>query len=533
MSRIHWNVPSILILGALVGSACGGDVACDNCDTLVIAAVGEPSSLFPPLVVETVGRDISDRIFERLADLRLGGSPLDPADYAPRLATSWERMSDRRWRFHLREDVTWHDGVPFTAEDVRFSFEVFSDPTVDALALAAVEQLTVEVVDEHTVDIVFPAAGPNQLYDATYHVRILPSHVWAGLARGEWLSDTASSRIIGTGPYRLVAWERPTTVRLEAAGMNGHHPSISRLVWAIQGDPDAAANLVLSHEADAMEAVPPPRLGQVEADPVLRTIRYPSAVYGFLTFNLEAGAGSSPLADRGVRRALAMAIDRQELAEAAVGRGTMVPLGPMSRLSWINDSAIAQLPYDPSRARLELEQSGWSRGKDGSWSRGGRALAFDILIPSTSRSRQLLAEALQEAWRREGIAVSVTAVDFPVFLERLRQGRFDSYIGAMLDEPSAGSLADQWTRAGWDAGNSGHYFNPLFDSLATRANAATDAAESKALWIEALSTLNEDAPAIFLFNPVNAAAVKSWVQDVVIDPYSWLESVAAWRGSIR
>ncbi len=522
-------VSLLLVGGTLATISCQPEASCADCDTLVIAAIGEPSSLLPPLVFGTVGRDITDQIFQRLADLPADGSPIDPNAYVPALAQSWERIDDRRWRFHLRPDVSWHDGQPFLAEDVRFSFEVFADPAIDALALASVQELAVEVVDEHTVDIVFPSAGPGQLYDATFHVRIIPSHIWGDLARDLWGADTATSRIVGTGPYRLASWQPPTMLRLEASGINGHQPAIPNLVWTFQEDPDAAANMVLSHEAQVMEAMPPPRVAEAEADPDLQVLRYPSAVYGFLAFNMDgASANQVSLQDRNTRRALAMAIDRGAMAQVVAGPGTMVPKGPMSSLLWINDDAIRQLPFDTTGARETLEQAGWRRSEE-SWRRDGMPLEFDILIPSTSRGRGLLAEALQEAWRQQGVRVSITAVDFPIFIERLRERNFDSYIGAFLDEPSARSLIDQWTLSGWDGGNVGHYANAVFDSLVTAASISTNADNAKAAWIEALSVLNEDTAALFLFNPVNAAVVNGAITDATINPYSWWEDVATWR----
>lgn len=520
--------PSCLILVTgilLVGIGCA-PTDCDDCDRLVIVAIGEPSSLFPPLVLETVGRDISDRMFERLAYLPAGASPLDPAAYQPVLAARWENVAEDRWRFHLRQNVTWHDGQPFTADDVRFSFEMFQDPTVDALARGAIDGIVPEVIDQHTIDLVFPSIHPEQLYDATYHVRIVPEHLWGNMTPEEWMADTDVSRIVGTGPYRLESWTRPTAVRLVAADMNGHSPGIGELVWSFQQDPDAASNLLLSGEVDAMETVPPPRRGEVEAEASLTLMPYPSAVYGFLAFNLDP-EGHTPLTSREVRRALVQALDRPAIAVATVGPGTSVPRGPMSELSWINDDAIAQLPFDSGGAVSQLEAAGWIRG-GGGWQREGSTLQFDVLVPSTSHSRMLLAQALQESWRRIDVAVTITSVDFPVFIERLRARSFDSYIGAFLDEPSARAIADQWTRAGWDQGNYGHYANPAFDSLANAANGRFDAAEAKALWIEALSLLNGDAPAVFLFTPVNVAAVSSEISSVEIDPYSWLESVAQW-----
>ena len=529
MPRFSAFLRNTAVLAIPLVLACGDRDCAGDCDTMIISTVGEPSSLFPPLVYETVGRDISDRIFERLAVLPTGGSPLDAEGYLPGLAERWERMDDRRWRFHLRQGVIWPDGAPFTAEDVRFSFEVFSDPTIDALALAAVQDLAVTVVDDHTVDILFPSAGPEQFYNATYHVRILPSHRWRNSDRAAWASDTATSQIVGTGPYRLVSWDRPSSVRLEAAEMNGHEPGIRNLIWAFNPSPDPAVNRVLSYEADAMEAVPPPLVDQVVSDSGLQAIRYPSAVYGFLGFNLDgSGAAGSALRSRPVRRALAMAIDRQAVTQAAIGPEAEVPLGPMSRLLWINDTAISQLPFDTARAAQELRDAGWQL-RDGQWRRRGRTLGFDILVPSTSQARRLLAEAMQESWRQLGVTTTVTPVDFPVFIERLQNGRFESYVWATLDEPSTGALAEPWVRSGWDGPNFGHYHNPVFDSLAGMAGGMLDADEAKAVWVEALSVLNEDAPAIFLFNPVNTAAINRRVSQPTINPYSWLEEIGTWR----
>ena len=131
-------------------------------------------------------------------------------------------------------------------------------------------------------------------------------------------------------------------------------------------------------------------------------------------------------------------------------------------------------------------------------------------------------------WQAVGAAVTVTAVEFPVFQERLAGGQFDSYIGAWLDEPSPRGLADQWTRAGWDALNYGHYANPAFDALFARAGRAHEVADARNLYREAMDTLNTDAPAVFLYAPANQAVVSRRLQGVEIDPYSWASGLRHW-----
>jgi ABC-type transport system substrate-binding protein len=192
----------------------------------------------------------------------------------------------------------------------------------------------------------------------------------------------------------------------------------------------------------------------------------------------------------------------------------------MSQLLWIWSDSIRTLPFDTLDAR-QLLASERVRGASG----------IDILVPATSPSRRMFAVAIQAAWRKIGVASTVTAVDFPVFQERLAQGRFDTYIGAYLDEPSPRGLADQWSRSGWGMLNYGRYANASFDSLLTAAGAESDVPTARRLWREAMDTLNADAAAIFLYAPVNVAAVNRRLGNVTIDPYSWLSTLPDWRVS--
>jgi peptide/nickel transport system substrate-binding protein len=152
---------------------------CADCGIAVIAAVGEPPTIMPALVQETVGRDISDQIFEKLANLSPGKPPIASGAYAPALAHRWARVDSLTWRFHLRPGARWHDGQPVTSEDVAFSFDVFSDTILgppSSYSLAG--RLRVVPEDSTTFLVRFTEPSPEQLYDATYHVRILPKHIW-------------------------------------------------------------------------------------------------------------------------------------------------------------------------------------------------------------------------------------------------------------------------------------------------------------------------------------------------------------------
>jgi peptide/nickel transport system substrate-binding protein len=532
------KVTSLPFLFVLVLAACGRERAgCPTCGTAVIAAIGEPATILPPLVDETVGRDIGDQIFERLAVLEPDGAPIDTGAYRPGLAARWERLDSLTWRFHLRPNARWHDGRPVTSADVRFSFEAFGDSTLGAVSQPYLSG-RVEAIPEDslTVRIRFTEPSPEQLYDATYHVRVIPEHLWRSVPRSAWAEDTSTARIVGSGPFKLERWVRGQFLVLSADSSSREGSEIRRAIWRFTADPDAALNLMLSHEADLLEtAIGPERARRAAADSSLRLISHPSAAYGFLGFNLfdRGRRGPHPvLGDREARRALAMGADRLVLARSVFGEDAKAPPGPMSRLLWIWSDAIRTLPYDTAAAAKSLDAAGW-RLASGSPVRqkGSRRLAFDILVPSSSGSRRQLAVQLQEAWRRLGAEVTVTAVDFPVFQERLGQGRFDSYIGAWLDEPTPRGLADQWGRSGWTAINYGRYANPAFDSLLATAGREAEIEQAARLYHEAMDTLNADAPAIFLYAPANTAVVSGRMENVEIDPYSWASGLGQWRAT--
>jgi peptide/nickel transport system substrate-binding protein len=523
---------TVAVLGVLGCTERGANPSVSE-STVVIAAIGEPTSLIPPLVYESLGRDISDLIYERLAELQAGHPPLDSSAYRPRLAASWERLDSLTWRFHLRPGAQWHDGTPVTAEDVAFSFEVFTDPVLDAPARTTLAgQVRVLVEDSATFRLRFSHPSPEQLYDGTYFVRIMPKHVWAGVPKAQWSADTARGRLVGSGPYRLREWKRGEYTRLDSVGSTQRPTHIAHLIWRFTKDPEAALNLVLSHEAQLLETVPTPaQQARFTGDTAYELRPYPSAVFGYLAFRVSDAKGRPHpiVGNREIRRALVGAIDRPLIAQALFGRDAKAPPGPMSRLLWIWDDSTAILRHDPAAASQKLDASGWRLAAQGLRQRAGRPLHLDILVPSTSTLRKNASLMVREAWRKVGVDASVTAVDFPVFQERLRRGQFDAYIGAYLDEPSARALADQWTHAGWGNQNFGHYGNAVFDSLLLNAGRAGDLATARRLYREAMDTLNADAPAAFLYAPSNMAAISRSLSGVEINPFSWLSGLPDWE----
>jgi ABC-type transport system substrate-binding protein len=137
--------------------------------------------------------------------------------------------------------------------------------------------------------------------------------------------------------------------------------------------------------------------------------------------------------------------------------------------------------------------------------------------------------AIQQRWSRLGVQAAVTAIDFPVFQERLGNGKFETYIGAWLDEPSPRSLSEQWTGAGWGAQNYGKYGNPVFDSLFAGVMAAATPQQARDLWRQALDTLAADQPAVFLYTLTNTAVASKRIEAFRVDAYGWTRYLPDWK----
>jgi peptide/nickel transport system substrate-binding protein len=515
-------------------AGCDRKADCPTCGTVVVAAVAEPSSVFPPLTFESVGRDIGDLMFERLADLIPNRATIDEGAYTPALASRWERIDSLTIRFVLRDGAMWHDGRPVTAEDVRYSFEVFRDSVVDAPARGQLTSIaSVEPADSNAVIVRFSHPYSEQLYDATYHVRIIPRHVWEPAGdRAAWAEDTTTSRLIGSGPYRFSSWQRGQSLTLVADTASPTPPDIRRIVWRFAGDPEAAANLLMSHEADLLETAGIAGAEQLAKDSTFRLLPFPSASYGLIAFRIagdRARSSDNILGNRELRRALVQSVDRTTVARAVFGLETKVPPGPISPLLWIWDHDIKPLPFDTAAAAAVFDAAGWRRGSNGMRARGGRPLRIEILVPATSTPRRRAAEAVQAQWKSVGVDGAINLVDFPVMQQRISEGNFDAFVGAWLDEPSPRGMSGQWTRPGWTDLNYGHYYNPVLDSLLLSAGRTTDAAEAGRLYRAVLDTLNADAPAMFLFAPTSIAAISRRLEQVSINPYSWLSGLPKWK----
>jgi len=527
----------IVVLCACVGTESSSGKPSGG--TLVITAGGDPDILVPALLSSVQAAEISDMVYERLADIGDSLNTVNDRGFTPRLADRWTWSPDSlSIAFHINSRAKWHDGVPVRSSDVRFTFQSNTDSTLGSGVKALVSNIdSVTTADSATAVFWFRARTPEQFYDATYQLPILPEHIWKGIAPAAWRGSEPAKHPVGSGQYRFVRWVPRAVVELAADTTNYRGaPNLRRVIWSIAPDFNTAVTRFLAGETDFFEVLRRENLPEVARHSELRTSQYRGLAYSFALFNLRDPANHSRphpiLGNRDLRRALTMATNRAAIVRSVYDSLALPALGPTVRAYPTTDPNLAQIPFDLSGARKLLDSLGWrDLNGDGVRERNGRPLQFSILAPSTAKPRVQMAILLQEQLRQAGVRVDVEQLEFPALVERERKRAFDAAIFQMNTQPSPGGVRGTWGIAGSQASsgtNYSTYESPVFDAYVDSALAAFDLAKAKAYFTRAYETIIQDAPAIWLAEPVPTVGYHSRLHLAPLRSDAWWAHIPEW-----
>jgi peptide/nickel transport system substrate-binding protein len=530
------------LLCALVVCGCVGtesSSANNSGGTLAISTGADPDVLIPSLVQSVQGGQITDMIYDRLADIGDSLNILSDKGFVPRLSDHWTWGPDSlSIAFHINPKAKWHDGVPVRSNDVRFTIASTKDSTLGSPNASLITNIdSVSTPDSATAVFWFHARSPQQFYDAVYQLPIMPEHVWKSIPPAAWRASDAAKNPIGSGQYRFVRWIPRVAVELVADTTNYRGaPKLSRLIWSIAPDFPTALTRLLAGETDFIEQLRPENVPEVAKHPELRTKQNQTLQYSFTQFNLRDPANHArphPIfGNRQLRRALTMATDRASLVRSVYDSLALPALGPTVRAYATTDPNLPQIPFDLPRARQILDSLGWRiTTSDSMRSRNGRPLQFTLSVPNSSKARVQLAVLLQEQLRQAGVKVDIEQIDYPVWLEKERKRVFDAVIGQWNTQPSPGAVRGSWGTAGSRAAsgnNYGSYENPVFDATVDSAVSSFDPVRRKALLTKAYETIIQDAPAIWLAEPIQTVGYHSRLQLTTMRADRWWSHIPEW-----
>ena len=411
-----------------------------------------------------------------------------------RLARRWEHSSDRRiWTFYLRSDVKWHDGVPVTAHDVKFTIELSAHP--DILFEDVFHDLeSITVSDDTTLTLVYLRPKDMRNDWAVYY----PKHLLEHLDPKEFWEWEFWTHPVGNGPYRYVRHVPKTMVELEAnPDFFVGKPKIDRLILKFGGQ---GITELLSGNVDVLTNVNQADLPKLGGDPRFN-ISYsiwPGAPWlSTIYWNQQYSA----FGDARVRRALTLAIDRRELLRA-LNLPEVIRLTDViftARQYWSGE-VPALLPYDTVGAKRLLGEAGWSDSNgDGIRDKEGEPLRFEAVLNAGDLTERA-AILVQSYLRRVGVAMELRPLENRVWRGKLNSGDYDAAF-APLWNAIDGHL--QWlgdkARFGYD--------NPAVAELLASVKETADQDEIDAIYREIMPIIRADLPMTILFPQVQTYVV--------------------------
>lgn len=511
-------------MGLLLTTACGpaqspapqANAGPRRGGALVVGFTADMTSVNPYLAANTsMNNEVATVQFLRLLD-ELGDFEDHPPTLEPRLAERWEESADKKTvTFHLRPGVVWSDGEPVTAEDVRFTWQAQTDPTIAWDSSYYKQGIgDVEVVDPLTVRFHMARPSVNQLTFIN-EGEIIPKHAWSVLPFSEWRkqADWFREHLVVAGPYKLASWKPQQEIVLERNEryFQPDRPYIDRLILRIVPEQSTLLTQVLTGDLDMMMGLSLGDVAKVEQSPKHRVSGFWSRSYAFVAWNLRRPLFS----EREVRRALTLAIDRQAIVDTVLRRYGRIAVGPVLTNVWAFDRSLLPLPYDLAEAKRSLAAAGWRDSDgDGILDRAGKKFSFDLSLNTGNQQRADIAVLIQEQLRKVGIEAIPRPINFNVLNERANAGDYDAAIVRWAMPTDMEFTFMFHSKSILESSNIFGYRNPEMDRLLEAAQQEVDLGAFTRELREIQQIVVADQPLTYLYESQDLLAAHRRVQNV-------------------
>ncbi|MDQ5988273.1 MAG: Oligopeptide-binding protein AppA [Syntrophus sp. SKADARSKE-3] len=464
-------------------------------DILVEGSIGDASNLIPLLSADNTSHQIAGMVFNGLVkydkDVKIVGD----------LAESWDISKDGLIiTFHLRKGIKWHDGKPFSAHDVLYTYQVTIDPkTPTAYAGDFLKVKKAEVLDDYTFRVTYDKPFAPALM--SWGNAILPKHLLAG-------KDISTSPLarhpIGTGPYMFKEWVTSQKIVLVAnPDYYEGRPYIDGYIMRIIPDTATMFLELRANGIDEMGLTPLQYTRQTESPLFKKNFnkyRFLSFAYVFMGYNLK-----NPLfADQRVRQAIAYAVDKDEIVRGVLLGLGKAATGPYKPETWAYNPNVKTYPYDPAKAKALLAEAGWKdTDGDGILDKDGKPFTFEIITNQGNEVRAKCAEIIQKRLAEQGIVVKIRVLEWASFVNNfINKRKFDATILGWTI-PQDPDIYDVWhsSKTGPDELNFISYKNAEVDALIEKGRSTFDQKKRKACYDRIQEILAEEQPYLFLYVP--------------------------------
>ncbi len=512
--RIRWQIVTavigvLLVAGVLAQLALSTTAVAEprTGGTYIEAVPGAPAQLIPLLndpLSDPVGRDIGALLFDGLTRLGFDGLPEGA------LAESWRiDQGGRIYIFDLRDDVLWHDGTPFTADDVVFTVRAIQDETFtgNPSLVNLWQNVLVDRLDDYTVR--FTLSAPYSPFLSVARLPILPAHLLGDIPVEEWATSSFATEPVGTGPYQLSRLEADRAELRVNREYFIERPFIDRLELRFIDSPQATFALLETNEIQALgsSTATAPELNQLGLPEGVRRIATPLDEYAVLTFNLR----EPPLDQLALRRALARGLSKSTLLEQVLNGQVARIDNPILPGWWPFDPTIGWYSYDAEAATEVLDALGYEETPEGVRERNDEPLSLP-LITDGDPGRLAAAREIARQWAVIGVAVDVTQLERAELRQRLRERDFVLAVHGWARLGADPDIFELWHSSQADDGlNYAGLRDDTIDELLTSGRIERDIAARNESYAAFQRRWVELVPSITLYQPLYTFTVSEAV----------------------
>lgn len=519
---------------------------------VVIGVPSDAETLNPLFAMSLIEGQIRELLFMGLVMQNWDETSSDIKS-SPFLAEKWEWNSDSTSiTFYLRQDAVWSDGKKVTAEDVVYSFDLYSDPEVNSGFYGSFDNLlsdkgqhidlekTFEIISPAKIKINFKPGAKANLIDID--MPILPKHILSKIPRAELSTTNFESNIVTNGPYTISSWKKNEAIILKAVNNSFlyNEDMVKELIFKIVPDENSRITQLKKGEVDLLEDVDFESIAELKQHSNIKIVARTGRDYDYIGWNhLEPGETTKNKINRpnrffssvNVRKALSHAVNRSEILKEYLQGFGKLSFGPVSPIfSNYYNTEIIPYEYSPAKAKSLLESEGWiDNDKDGIIEKGSEEFSFKLYIGAGSPRRTYTATVIKNNLRAVGIDVTIETMETGTFINKLFEHEFDAWMAGWTI-PLPLDIQPYWhsdfKRSPF---NFSSFSKPDADAILEKLETERNVESKKILYKKIQRILHENEPVTFLYWLDVKTAYNTRLEKITIDPLGAVQHCWEWR----
>ncbi|NTW50925.1 MAG: ABC transporter substrate-binding protein, partial [Chlorobiales bacterium] len=510
------------------------------------------------LINLSISREVCTLIFPTLVRPKFNETTGE-LSYAPSLAQRWEFSEDgKNATFFLRSNAVWEDGKPITSADLKFSYQLYANPSVASTRQHYVADLkknasgeidfetAIETPNDTTLILHFnKPLAPNIILDHFYDLMPVAKHIFEKIDPKELRSRAAEIPIVGGGPYKVAKWSRQQELVLEANSSSKlpHPGKTEKLIFRIIPEYTTRLTLLKTGQIDVMMSAgginPKDADAVLQGNPnlVIRPVRNRS-FDSIVWLNIDGDAYREKgeikpnffFGDKRIRQAMTYAINREAIVDGFMGaeHATIVNTSISPAYTAVIDTTLDPYAYNPDKARDLLKACGWSAGPDGILQKDGKKFSFTLVAPTGNARRNYAATIVQQNLKDLGIECKLEFAETVVFVKSQNEYRYDAALSGLSAETLPFQLiiwGSDFTKSTF---NSSAFQNKRLDEVIAQLGTALPKDETLRYWHEYQQILHDEQPRTFLYYFDELEGFSKRIQNadvsmlaVLLNAYEW------------